>query len=162
METESPVKLAKKTFKNFRLIQKQIEDAYNDPIIYNYIGGILAFRRKDKSAIFDFLKWYIIDNGNTRKDERLKALRRYFDWSLIGVTHLEFISNNIASYNEKRVNFRNILIGDYLYRENYSDAANWLLRRNILFDCQQRKDKQGVPKGLNSTFPFGMNAHWNI
>ena len=155
-KTESPVKLAKKTFKNFRLVQKQIEDAYNDPIVYNYIGGILAFKRKDKSAIFDFLKWYIIDNGNTRKDERLKALRRYFDWSLIGVTHLEFISNNIASYNEKRVNFRNILIGDYLYRENYSDAANWLLRRNILFDCQQRKDIRGVPQGVKFNFSI-----WN-
>lgn len=153
---ESPVKSAKKTFKDFRLIQKQIEDAYNDPIIYNYMGGILAFKRKDKSAMFDFLKWYIIEHGNTRKDQRLKALRKYFDWSLIGITHLEFISNNIDIYNEKRGNFRNILNSELLYRENYSDAANWLLRRNILFDCQQRRDEKGIPKGIKFNF-----AIWN-
>lgn len=149
---ESPVKLAKKTFKDFRLIQKQIEDAYNDPIIYNYIGGILAFKRKDKSAMFDFLKWYIIENCNTKKDERIKELRRYFDWSLIGVTHLEFTSNNVAIYNEKRENFRRILNSELIYRENYSQAANWLLRRNILFDCQQRKDNEGVPQGVKFNF----------
>lgn len=149
---ESPVKLAKKTFKDFRLIQKQIEDAYNDPIIYNYMGGILAFKRKDKSAMFDFLKWYIIENGNTRKEERLKELRRYFDWSLIGVTHLEFISNNVTIYNEKRGNFRKTLDSELLYREKYLDAANWLLRRNILYDCQQRKDKQGIPQGVKFNF----------
>lgn len=154
---ESPVKLAKKTFKDFRLIQKQIEDAYNDPIIYNYIGGILAFKRKDKSAMFDFLKWYIIENRNTRKDERLKELRRYFDWSLIGVTHLEFISRNVSLYNEKRGNFRKILNSELLYRDNYSDAANWLLRRNILFDCQQRKDKQNIPKGVKFNFAIWDN-----
>lgn len=33
-EDESPVKLAKKTFKDFRLIQKQMEDAYDDPIVF--------------------------------------------------------------------------------------------------------------------------------
>lgn len=153
---ESPVKLAKKTFKDFRLIQKQIEDAYNDPIIYNYMGGILAFKRKDKSAMFDFLKWYIIELDNTRKDQRLKALRKYFDWSLIGITHLEFISNNVDIYNEKRVHFRNILNDELLYRKNYSDAANWLLRRNILFDCQQRRDEQGIPKGIKFNFTI-----WN-
>ncbi|MBD5365991.1 MAG: DUF262 domain-containing protein [Bacteroides sp.] len=153
---ESPIKLAKRTFKDLRLIQKQIEDAYNDAIIYNYIGGILAFKRKDKSAMYNFLKWYIVDNSNTQKDKRLKALKKYFDWSLIGVTHLEIVSNNVASYNEKCVNFRKILKSELLYRENYSDAANWLLRRNILFDCQQRKNKQNIPQGVKFNF-----AIWN-
>lgn len=148
----SPVKLAKKTFKDFRLMQKQIEDAYNDPIIYNYIGGILAFKRKDKSAMFDFLRWYIIGNRDTPQDQRVKALRKYFDWSLIGVTHLEFTSNNVAIYNEKREKFRTILNSELIYRDNYSDAANWLLRRNILFDCQQRKDEQGIPQGVKFNF----------
>lgn len=106
--------------------------------------------------MFDFLKWYIIENRNTRKDERLKELRRYFDWSLIGVTHLEFTSNNVTAYNEKRGNFRKILNSELLYRDNYSDAANWLLRRNILFDCQQRKNKQGIPQGVKFNF-----AIWN-
>lgn len=149
---ESPVKLAKRTFKDFRLIQKQIEDAYEDPITYNYMGGILAFKRKDKSAMFDFLQWYIIENRDTRKDKRINLLRKYFDWSLIGVTHREFTSNNVGIYNEKREKFRNILNNELLYRENYSDAANWLLRRNILLDCQQRKNKQGIAQGVKFNF----------
>lgn len=52
---KATVKSAKSVFKKMRLLQKLIEDAYNDPVTYNYIGAILHYRN-DAERRFTFLR----------------------------------------------------------------------------------------------------------
>lgn len=47
---------AKKTFYNLRCLQKQFEDAFNSPIVYNKIGAIIRIIN-NKDA---FIRWFLI------------------------------------------------------------------------------------------------------
>ena len=138
------VKEAKDIFRKMRLLQKSIEDAYSNPITYNYIGAILCIRR-DQSEQYKFLKWYF---DLVRKEEHKqvqKKLKRYFDWSFINLTHKEIVDNNKEKYKEKRDAFYDVLTKDDIYKgkidADYNDAASWLLRCNILEDCSQNNQK---------------------
>ncbi len=138
------VKEAKEIFRKMRLLQKSIEDAYSNPITYNYIGAILCIRR-DQSEQYKFLKWYF---DLVRKEEHKqvqKKLKRYFDWSFINLTHKEIVDNNKEKYKEKRDAFYDVLTKDDIYKgkidADYNDAASWLLRCNILEDCSQNNQK---------------------
>lgn len=51
------VKEAKATFKQMRLMQKKIEDAYYTPLIHNYMGAILCWC-KGAEERFTFLHWF--------------------------------------------------------------------------------------------------------
>ncbi|MBP5419552.1 MAG: DUF262 domain-containing protein, partial [Bacteroidales bacterium] len=89
------VKEAKEIFRKMRLLQKSIEDAYTNPLTYNYIGAILCIRR-DKSEQYDFLKWYfdLVRKEEEEHEQVQKKLKRYFDWSFINLTHKEIVDNN--------------------------------------------------------------------
>lgn len=60
----SNLKQAKAVFKKMRLLQKSIEDTYNDSISYNYIGVIMYIRNSSEER-FAFLRWYF--NLNSRE-----------------------------------------------------------------------------------------------
>ena len=136
------VKEAKEIFRKMRLLQKSIEDAYTNPLTYNYIGAILCIRR-DKSEQYDFLKWYfdLVRKEEEEHEQVQKKLKRYFDWSFINLTHKEIVDNN----KEKRDAFYDVLTKDDIYKgkidADYNDAASWLLRCNILEDCSQNNQK---------------------
>ena len=134
----SDVKNAKETFRKMRLLQKSIEDAYNNPIIYNLMGAIMCIRIK--SDRYSFMKWYFDLCKTKDHDYVMKELRRYFNWAFINLTHKEIIDYNIEKYNEKRMAFYDSLSNDDLYRSDYETGARWLLRCNILEDCAQNGD----------------------
>lgn len=134
------VKEAKEIFRKMRLLQKSIEDAYDNSITYNYIGAILCIRR-DKSEQYKFLKWYFELVRKKEHEHALKELRKYFDRAFINMTHLEIIDNMIDKYNEKRNDFLTVLENDDLYNSAYEKGALWLLRCNILEDCSQNNQK---------------------
>ena len=127
----SGVKEAKTLFRKMRLLQQSIEDAYDNPKSYNYIGAILNIRNKEQR--FAFLKWYFIENEGKNKCE----LRRYFDWAFIEIAHDNIVKKNIEKYNEKRDDFLTRLEDNLLYQTNYETGARWLLRSNIIEDCTQ-------------------------
>lgn len=131
--SNSEVKEAKEVFKRMRLLQKSIEDAYNNPISYNLIGTILILR--DKKDQFQFLKWYFGLVGSEKHFIVSKELQRYFDWTIIGATHLEIIEKNIDQYAKKRKDFLHELSSNDLYRSAYNTGAIWLLRCNVMQDC---------------------------
>ena len=127
------VKSAKLVFKKMRLLQKSIEDAYNNPKTYNAIGAILHFR--DTAARrFTFLRWYFDQVANVDKDQMLK---KYYDWSMLGINHEDIVDDNLEKFYDAKDEFRTKLEDDLLYRTGYEVAARWLLRLNIAEDSSQ-------------------------
>lgn len=131
------VKQSKDAFRKMRLLQKSIEDAYENPVVYNLMGAILCIR--SKSDRFSFLKWYFDLCKSKNHDYVMKELFRYFNWAFINLTHKEIVDYNLEKYNEKRMAFYDSLKNDDLYKNksDYETGARWLLRCNILEDCSQ-------------------------
>ena len=135
---KATVKSAKSVFKKMRLLQKLIEDAYNDPVTYNYIGAILHYRN-DAERRFTFLRWYFDMVINQGREVSEKQLKRYFDWALLDINHADITSDNKEHFQSKMNDFLAGLEDDQLYRNraHYEIGAKWLLRRNIIEDCMQ-------------------------
>ena len=148
------VKEAKEIFRKMRLLQKSIEDAYTNPITYNFIGAILRIRR-DESDQYKFLKWYFDLVGEKKHEQVQDELKHYFNWIFIGMTHLEIIENNTEVYKKKRAKFLSLLEDDDLYHSGYETCALWFLRCNILEDCSQNQQKER--KGRNFNFDIWDN-----
>ena len=130
------VKSAKLVFKKMRLLQKSIEDAYNNPKTYNAIGAILYFR--DTAARrFTFLRWYFDQVANVDKDTLDQMLKKYYDWSMLGINHEDIVYDNLEKFYDARDEFRTKLEDDLLFRTGYEVAARWLLRLNIAEDSSQ-------------------------
>ena len=130
------VKSAKLVFKKMRLLQKSIEDAYNNPKTYNAIGAILHFR--DTAARrFTFLRWYFDLVANVDKETLDQMLKKYYDWSMLGINHEDIVDDNLEKFYDARDEFRTKLEDDLLYRTGYEVAARWLLRLNIAEDSSQ-------------------------
>ena len=99
------VKSAKLVFKKMRLLQKSIEDAYNNPKTYNAIGAILYFR--DTAARrFTFLRWYFDQVANVDKDTLDQMLKKYYDWSMLGINHEDIVYDNLEKFYGARDEFR--------------------------------------------------------
>ena len=127
------VKSSTLVLKKMRLLQKSIEDAYNNPKTYNAIGAILHFR--DTAARrFTFLRWYFDQVANVDKDQMLK---KYYYWSMLGINHEDIVDDNLEKFYDARDEFRTKLEDDLLYRTGYEVAARWLLRLNIAEDSSQ-------------------------
>ena len=130
------VKSAKLVFKKMRLLQKSIEDAYNNPKTYNAIGAILHFR--DTAARrFTFLRWYFDLVANVDKDTLDQMLKKYYDWSMLGINHEDIVYDNLEKFYDARDEFRTKLEDDLSFRTGYEVAARWLLRLNIAEDSSQ-------------------------
>ena len=103
-----------------RLLQKSIEDAYNNPESYNYLGMILYIRNNSEQR-FAFLRWFFGQNNQNEvthaKSE--KELKRYYDWAIIGVNHEDIVSGNIEKYNDARRAFLTALESNLLFLQNY-------------------------------------------
>lgn len=134
------VKEAKAIFRSLRLLQQSIEDAYNDDIMYNYIGAIMKIREREQR--FKFLRWFFIEVMPVdNHDVAMRKLRKYFDWAFIDVSHENIVKDNKENYNDKIDDFLVRLEDDHLYKTNYETGARWLLRCNILEDCSQNENK---------------------
>jgi len=134
------VKESKAIFKELRLLQKSIEDAYSDSITYNYIGAILCIRNS-KEDRYRFLKWYFIDLKSEKNAEVCsKELKRYFDWAVLDINHKDINEINCEAFVNKKNEFVEKLADDFLYSNSYETGARWLLRCNIEQDCNQRND----------------------
>jgi uncharacterized protein with ParB-like and HNH nuclease domain len=134
------VKESKAIFKALRLLQKSIEDAYSNPITYNYIGAILCIRNS-KQDRYRFLRWYFIDLKNEKNAEVCsKELKRYFDWAVLNINHEDIDKNNYEEFGNKKNEFVEKLADDSLYFTSYETGARWFLRCNIEQDCNQGID----------------------
>lgn len=142
MLNEHSIKQSKAVFKRMRLLQKSIEDVYNDSKLYNYFGVILYIRDSTESR-FAFLRWFFA-MSNQNEETHIKTeseLKRYYDWAILGVNHEDIVANNIEKYNDARRAFLIALEGDLLFLQNYEVAYRWLLRQNIKQDNQVQKRK---------------------
>lgn len=136
------VRSAKAVFKKMRLLQKSIEDAYNDPITYNYIGAILHYRN-DAERRFTFLRWYFDMVMVQGKDIAKEQLEKYFDWALLDINHADITSDKTDVLQTAMNDFLAGLEDDLLYlnKKHYEIGSRWLLRRNIQEDCLQESGK---------------------
>ena len=163
------VKESKAIFKELRLLQKSIEDAYSDSITYNYIGAILCIRNS-KEDRYRFLKWYFIDLKSEKNAEVCsKELKRYFDWAVLDINHKDINENNCEAFVNKKNEFVEKLADDFLYSNSYETGARWLLRCNIEQDCNQRNDDRKFDfsiwekdkRSLEHIFPKSKVGHVN-
>ena len=136
------IRQAKTVFRKMRLLQKSIEDVYNDSKLYNYLGVILYLRNSTESR-FAFLRWFFsMNNQNEETHTKSESeLKRYYDWAIIGVNHEDIVSHNIRRYNDARMAFLTALENNLLFLQNYEVAYRWLLRQNIKQDNQDQKHK---------------------
>ena len=137
---KATVRSAKSVFKKMRLLQKSIEDAYNDPITYNYVGAILHYRN-DAERRFTFLRWYFDLVMTQGKEIARTQLEKYFDWALLDINHADITSNKTDVLQTHMDDFIAGLEDDFLYQNYYEIGARWLLRRNIQEDCLQESGK---------------------
>ncbi len=142
MLNEQGIKQSKAVFKKMRLLQKSIEDVYNDSKSYNYFGVIL-YIRNSMELRYAFLRWFFaLSNQYEETHTKTESeLERYYNWAIIGVNHEDIVTNNIEKYNEARKGFLSALENNLLFMQNYEIAYRWLLRQNIKQDNQDQKRK---------------------
>lgn len=127
------IKHSKTVFKKMRLLQKSIEDKYNDSRSYNYLGVILYIRNSTELR-YSFLRWFFtIDNEETHPKSDAE-LERYFNWCIIGVNHEDIVVHNYEKYREARSHFLEELQSNLLFKCHYETAYRWLIRQNIKQD----------------------------
>lgn len=126
-------KQSKTVFKKMRLLQKSIEDKYNDSHSYNYLGVILYIRNSAELR-YSFLRWFFKIHNEETHTQADAELKRYFDWCIIGVNHEDIVENNYKKYSEARSRFLNELKSNLLFQRHYETAYRWLIRQNIKQD----------------------------
>ncbi len=158
------MKQSKNVFKQMRLLQKSIEDAYNNSISYNYLGVIL-YIRNDAERRFAFLRWYFGINQNGFHSKSIAELKRYYDWAIIGVNHEDIVAVNIEKYTDSRNRFYGELKSNMLFRDYYETAYRWLLRQNIKQDnnYSNRKFDFNIEsnRSLEHVYPKSKIGHRN-
>ena len=154
-------KKAKEVFYQMRGIQKRFEDAFNNPITYNLIGGITYMFRNDRTSLENFLSDYFSEDGikldNTNcfkfssqyiKDKQLEII---YKKCFLGLTYNEIkyslLEESEKQFDKKLSLTRNSLFGKSdLYNDTASNGAkekgfDYLIRRNIDEDCKQNGGK---------------------
>ena len=158
------MKQSKSVFKQMRLLQKSIEDAYNHSISYNYLGVILYIRNNTEQR-FAFLKWYFGINKDGFHSKSIAELKRYYDWAIIGVNHEDIIAVNTERYSEARNRFHSELEHNMLFMYYYETAYRWLLRQNIKQDnlYNDRKFDFNIEsnRSLEHVYPKSKIGHKN-
>ena len=128
-------KHAKDAFKIMQQTQKRFEDAFNNAIEFNKIGGILYMF--DKTNRISFINQYF--TRGVSKDD----LHNIFIKSFLGLTLIEIQTEDEQAYQTKRSNVESILFlnsdvyNDKSHNGAYDQAIYYFLRRNIEEDCKQ-------------------------
>lgn len=142
-DSSNKIKEAKELFRTLRLLQRQLQDAFSNPISYNYIGAILRSKTSEAER-FTFLRWFFNQKDETLISDKMNSLRRYFDLSIIRCNHEDIVMSGRdwqKKVDECIADFYDKLNSDDVYRESYEDGARWLLRCNIIEDCRQEDNK---------------------
>ena len=132
-------KQAKDAFKIMQQTQKRFEDAFNNAIEFNKIGGILYMF--DKTNRISFINQYF--TRGVSKDD----LHNIFIKSFLGLTLIEIQTEDEQAYQTKRSNVESILFlnsdiyNDKSHNGAYDQAIYYFLRRNIEEDCKQNGSK---------------------
>lgn len=114
---------AKRLFRQLRLIQKRIWQAYSDPATYNRVRAILL--QQDAPACVCFLRMFFVDSNIDAQ-----ILDRYYRLSFLGMTIEE-----IRACKSVAERFDNLLaslsMADVYHSEAKRDVFRLLLRLNI-------------------------------
>lgn len=169
---EQNIKQSKNIFKNMRLLQKSIEDKYEDAHCYNYLG-MLMYIRNSAEQRFAFLRWLFAFGEDQFSLQPNEELKRYYDWSIIGVNHEDIVTKKIEKYTEAKNRFKKELDSNMLFMHHYETAFRWLLRQNIKEDNKHNGRKFNFEierdRSLEHVYPkskighkseVGMNLDW--
>lgn len=158
------MKQSKSVFKQMRLLQKLIEDAYNYSISYNYLGVILYIRNNVEQR-FAFLRWYFGINQDGIHFKSIAELKRYYDWAIIGVNHEDIVAVDAEKYSDARNRFYGELKSNMLFMHHYETAYRWLLHQNIKQDnfYNDRKFDFNIEcnRSLEHVYPKSKIGHKN-
>ncbi|MGI6291195.1 MAG: DUF262 domain-containing protein [Bacteroidales bacterium] len=124
-------KSAKNNFENIRKLQKQFEDIYNIPCIYNYLGLSLIVLNNSPETIRYFLENY--------KNEEL--IKRYTLLSLLGFKHKELIADEIKQEDikDKLKNLLESLGSNFVYTDQ--DIKETAFRMLYMLNIECCNDK---------------------
>ncbi len=127
---------AKKCFDGLRRLQKRFEDAFNDQVIHNHIGAILAVFNKENRH--KFIKHYFADDCRNN-------LREYYLLAFLGMTHDEITSHDKEKiekkFAEKYELTYNAINNDFAYtdKDAKEKVFRFLLRLNVDQDNMQNR-----------------------
>lgn len=167
------IKHSKTVFKKMRLLQKSIEDKYNDSRSYNYLGVILYIRNSTELR-YSFLRWFFTIDNEVPHPKSDAELERYFNWCILDIKHEDIVLNNYEKYNEARSLFLEKLQSNLLFKLYYETAYRWLIRQNIKqdnlhdgrkfnFDIERDRSLEHVyPKSkIGHKSEDGVDLDWN-
>ncbi len=139
---------AKKTFYDLRIAQKRFEDAFEDSMAYNLIGGIMSRLTPENRQKFIYA--YFSPKGMPKIEAPVslkemfqntvhRDLQLFFAMTFLGMTYDEILKRNDDSQYEKKLfETRRILFASSdIYHQNYEQGIMFLLYRNIMMDCLQ-------------------------
>ena len=124
------------TFEKLRELQHILQEWYDDPVIYNWLG--LMFRsglEKKIDALIDLVETY-----KNNKYDLINTLNIYSKWSILGcnlkdlkkiVIKNEFTDNDESNPYIKATGIRTNLASEIVYGQYNEDAFRQLLRINI-------------------------------
>lgn len=122
---------AREAFDRMRRVQKRFEDAFNNSICHNYVGGIVRVLT-DASK---FIRWYFDNLTHPGLD-----LHSYYLCAFMGMSHDDIVSGKQVS-RDKFNDFYDAIKADDIYNDGgrKPKAFNLLLRLNIDEDNLQER-----------------------
>ncbi|RLD62779.1 MAG: hypothetical protein DRJ01_05430 [Bacteroidetes bacterium] len=125
---------AVETFEGLRLLQNIIEEWYDDPLIYNYIGMLCRSSIEKKFEVIKIL----IEKYKSDKNNFKNKLKEVANWSLVGEVKLEDLTsvfkNPNAIIKERADECLQNLSEKYAYFNSSTNVNKQLLRMNIEID----------------------------
>lgn len=123
-----------------RKLQKQFEDAFENPVEHNQIGTIFALSNEDGRQ--SFIKWFFPDSKHNN-------LELYYNLVVLGMSHKEcakvadtedILSAELSDVFRKKYEEAERWITDemlYEHPDSKEFACRWLLKLNVDEDCYQ-------------------------
>ena len=156
---DNPKKQAKYVFKGLRDLQKDFEDVYNDPIVYNYLKCAMIGSSGDADDRYNVIMYFI----NNKRDRACQL--EYAKWRLLGSTHIEITEEytkdptNIEGKidNAERREERAVQMIANLSKAKVYDVYNDALSKQLLRLNVEEYNKLNGGKGLKFDFSIWDN-----
>lgn len=151
---ESP-RQTKDVFKRLRDMQKGFEDAFNTPLMHNYLKLALICVGGGDGDRFEVLHYFLDPNTTNEK------MREYANWRLVGASHKAIVEDSQIADEKVRTKeecAREVyekLKRNVVYGKSDEDAFRQLLRLNV-------EEYNKLNAGLGAHFDFSIWEHRSL
>lgn len=145
----------KDVFKRLRDTQRGFEDAFNTPLVHNYLKLSLICVNGGDSDRFEVLHYFLDPNTTIEK------MREYANWRLVGASHKAIVGDGMIGDSKVRTKeecAREVyekLRQNVVYGKADEDAFRQLLRLNV-------EEYNRLNAGLGAHFDFSIWEHRSL